>query len=310
MLHQQTDNPLSSLLNEKLNHFKLLFLESSRQLFANNEGKLIHPGEFGTYRETICKEFLTSFIPQRMTIDSGFLINSDGKISTQCDLVIYDKSVTPLLQNENRQRFFPIESVCAVGEIKSVMSLNDLKEALLKLSNHKSLRDTLYEPQYFYKMKDDEKFQPEVEEKDQIITFLICESFSFNIHDKLGEVLNCYNKQLPHRPFCHKHNLILSLNDGLITYIHPDGYLYQFPSKSTTVLNCNNTDTIQNIYVKANILNHRVIQPLNEDSLEHIRLFCTLIHQGLTAISVFFPDMGRYIISQEEVLFYDIEQER
>lgn len=134
MSNIQNDSPLQALLDQKILNFVSAFCDSSRQMFVNTEGVLIHPGEFGTYREAITKEFLKAFVPQRLGIDSGFVINTTGRVSTQCDLVMYDKSSTPLLNNENLQRFFPAESVCAVGEVKSVLSLAGLKSALRKLA--------------------------------------------------------------------------------------------------------------------------------------------------------------------------------
>jgi len=312
MSNQQERNALAALLDEKMRHFASSFLESSRQLFANEDGQLVHPGEFGTYRESITKDFLKSFIPQRMAIDSGFVITSSGKISTQCDIVIYDKSVTPLIQNENRQRFFPVESVCAVGEIKSILSLSDLKSALRKLAAVKGLRDYLYEPYYIYCAKEEglkSKYMPESDERDQMLTFLICEAFSFDLKQHAEEIMSCYTQELPNRPFCHRHNLILSIKDALLTYLHPSGVIYQFPSKYTVVGDCEGTDQIQSISARAELMKHRIVFPLN-NSYEHIRHFCTLIHQGLLAVSVLFPDMGMYIQAQDDSLFFDFDQKR
>ncbi len=312
MGNQQERNALAALLDEKMRHFASSFLESSRQLFADEDGQLVHPGEFGTYRESITKDFLKSFIPQRMAIDSGFIITSSGRISSQCDIVIYDKSVTPLIQNENRQRFFPVESVCAVGEIKSVLSLSDLKSALRKLASVKGLRDCLFEPNYVYCAKEEglkSRYMPEYDERDQMLTFLICESFSFDLSQHAQEIMSCYSEGKPNRPFCHRHNLILSIKDALVTYLHPSGVIFPFPSKYTVVANCDDTDKIKSVSARAELMKHRVIFTMN-NSYEHIRHFCTLIHQGLFAVSVLFPDMGRYIQSQEDSLFLDFDQKR
>lgn len=311
MSKHQTYNAISSLLDEKMNHFKLSFNESSRQLFADSEGKLVHPGEFGEYRESITKDFLSALIPQRMGIDSGFVVTSSGDISTQCDLVIYDKSVTPLLKTENLQRFFPIESVCAVGEVKSVLSLADLKKALRKLAKVKSMRDSLFEPTYIYcskKSGDFGEFQPELDEKDQIISFLICESFDFDLKENFSKILACYKEELPQRPFCHRHNLILSIEDGLLAYLHPEGYLFQFPSKITDIYDYQADGPPKFIKTSPNRLKNRLVLP-NTNSLEHIRHFSTLFHQGISLVSVLFPDMSEYIQAKEDVTFVDLEQE-
>ncbi|PMY60272.1 MULTISPECIES: DUF6602 domain-containing protein [Pseudomonas] len=307
MSKQQPDNALSTLLDEKIRSFVASFIQSSRRLFVDENGKLVHSQEFGVYRERIVSDFLKLFSPERMGVDSGFVVTSGGRISSQCDIVIYDKTVTPLIRDDHRQRFFPIESVCAVGEIKSRMSLSELKLALRKLAKLKSLRDSLYKPSYVYTLKSggvrDSIFEPERDELDQIFTFLICESFSFNLQKHLCEIVDCYTEQHPKHPFCHRHNVILSLNDGLIAYLHPSGSIFQFPSQLLTL-----TDQNGSSKRKVSLMKHRLILPQEAQSIEHLRHFCTLFHQGLTTVSVLYPDMGRYIQSKEDVMFVDLEQ--
>lgn len=308
MSKQQSDNALSILLDEKIRSFVASFIDSSRRLFADEHGKLVHSLEFGVYRERVVGEFLKLFMPERMGMDTGFVVNSAGSISSQCDIVIYDKTVTPLIRDDQLQRFFPIESVCAVGEIKSRLSLAELKEALRKLAKLKSLRDSLYMPSYTYTLKVEgihgSKFEPERDELDQIFTFLICESFEFNVQKHLREIVDCYNEQHPKHPFCHRHNVILSLRDGLLAYLHPSGALFQFPSQLQTLVEEGGIHSRQ-----VSLLKHRLILPTDGQSIEHLRHFCTLFHQGLTSVSVFYPDMGRYIQSKEDVVFVDLEHQ-
>ena len=108
------------ILLEEIETFKNSFSNVSKKMFHDPEtNKLIHSGEFGMYREAIAKKFLRFFVPVRLEIDQGFLLNSINEVSTQCDIVIYDKNVTPLIRSNELQRFYPVETVCSVGEIKS-----------------------------------------------------------------------------------------------------------------------------------------------------------------------------------------------
>jgi len=110
---------VKSLIDEKVENFKLAFQKTSFGLFYDEESQgLIHPGEKGTYCESIAKDFLRPFIPQMLDIGTGFIINAYDEVSTQCDIVIYDAKNTPLIENDQKQRFFPVETVVAVGEIK------------------------------------------------------------------------------------------------------------------------------------------------------------------------------------------------
>ena len=82
-------NVFEKLLIEKIENFILAFSETSEKVFFDDAGKQIHPGEFGKFREDICKEFIRFFVPHRLDIGEGFLITSTNKISTQCDIFIY-----------------------------------------------------------------------------------------------------------------------------------------------------------------------------------------------------------------------------
>lgn len=301
-------NAVSTLLDEKIINFHNSFINSSRRLFFHSDGTPIHNGEFGNYREEVSRSLVSQFMPERMAVDTGFVVTSGGGVSTQCDIVIYDKTATPMIKNDNNQRFFPIESVCAVGEVKSSLNLSEAKAALRKLAAIKSLRDSLYKPTYIHRARREltsENFKPEIDELDQIITFLVCEKFSFNIEKNLRELVDCYLEKLPKWPFCNRHNMILSVKDGLLAYLHEkSGCTYPFPSKLVDFEDAHNP---HQVVTKPVLLKHRWIQP-QDSSIEHIRHFCSMLHTALTTVSVLFPDLANYIKGQEDVIFIDLEQ--
>ena len=98
-------NVFEKLLIEKIEIFKSAFAETAEGVFFNDDGKLIHPGEFGRYRENICKQFLKFVTPARLDIGMGFIINTSNKVSHQCDIIIYDAQHTPLPESEEKQFF-------------------------------------------------------------------------------------------------------------------------------------------------------------------------------------------------------------
>lgn len=57
------------------------------------------------YRERIVSDLLKPFLPSRLAVGTGFIITHQNKQSTQCDLIIYDKENTPVIENGD-QRFF------------------------------------------------------------------------------------------------------------------------------------------------------------------------------------------------------------
>ena len=129
------------LFSEKIEIFKNSYTNISKNLFYDEvSNKIIHNGEYGTYREAVTREFLRPFIPNNLDISTGFLINTCDEVSTQCDIVIYEPKMTPLVQTSELQRFFPVESVASIGEIKSNLKKHELKAAINKLASNKSLR--------------------------------------------------------------------------------------------------------------------------------------------------------------------------
>ena len=137
------ENVFETLLKEKIDNFKMSFSETSEKMFFDEQGKLIHPGEFGRYREEACKDFIKQITPSRLSVGQGFVINTYKHISHQCDIVLYDGTCSPQLVSPNNQFFFPVECVAAIGEVKSRLTKEQLKEALIKLSQNKIMRELL-----------------------------------------------------------------------------------------------------------------------------------------------------------------------
>ena len=139
------NNIIDKLIEERIDGFRSAFAQHAKELFRDDskQNKLSHPGEFGTYRERIVRDFLQSFLPQRLAIDTGFVVNALGEVSGQIDLVIYDPSLTPPLESKNRQRFFPVETVIAAGEVKSDVNSDQFTDALIRLSKVKEMRSAL-----------------------------------------------------------------------------------------------------------------------------------------------------------------------
>lgn len=74
----------------------------------------------GTYRETVWKSLFEQIIPKKFCIDQGiFIIDSDGNISDEVDLAIFDEQYTPYIFNYGKIKFIPIEAVAVVIQCKS-----------------------------------------------------------------------------------------------------------------------------------------------------------------------------------------------
>ncbi len=66
---------IDELIEERIDIFRSAFAQRAKVLFRDDEkhNKLRHPGEFGTYREGITRDFLQSFYHNiwKLTQDSS-----------------------------------------------------------------------------------------------------------------------------------------------------------------------------------------------------------------------------------------------
>ena len=210
---------VDALIDEKIRLFRSAFQETAKVVFYDETkpNKLRHPGEFGTYREAIVHDLLLSFVPQSYAIESGFAVNSKNDVSKQLDIVVFDPSVTPRLETQKRQRFFPVETIVAVGEIRSSLSLSSLKDALLRLAHVKKLqsdsRSGTIRRWIGERLPD---YSSSNLPFDQVCTFVICDRFDFNL--KKATVTETFDEIYGDIPYQNRHNMILSITDGLLLY--------------------------------------------------------------------------------------------
>ena len=145
---------------QKLREFVNIFSNDSESIFKAHGDTLIHPGEFGKYREETTKNILKMLLKKSYGIGDGFILTSKDTVSTQCDIVIYDNNTIPLIQ-ENSVNFFPVETVVGIGEIKSSLNKTQFKETLQKMAKNKALQferikqKRQQESCFFYKLTKD-----------------------------------------------------------------------------------------------------------------------------------------------------------
>ncbi len=85
----------------------------------------------GDSREHPARQQLERLLPPVAGVGSGAVIDCAGNVSKQQDVVIYDRTVTPVLSvNGNPSAtYYPIEGVIAVGEIKTSVGRTELEDA-------------------------------------------------------------------------------------------------------------------------------------------------------------------------------------
>ncbi len=97
-----------------------------------------HGGLCGHSRETMWMEFFRKIIPQKFAMEQGVIImDSEGNVSKEVDIVVFDNQYTPYLFQYGTLKFIPIEAVAIVIECKSsgwvADSLKKWSESIEKL---------------------------------------------------------------------------------------------------------------------------------------------------------------------------------
>lgn len=127
------------------NHIKKLLTSLQKQLavtLQSNRETLCHAVAKGdaTEDEWIC--LLKNHLPNRYQADKAFVIDSEGNQSNQIDVVIYDRQYTPMLFNQNGQKFVPAESVYGIFEVKQELDLGNIQYAGAKIESVRKLKRT------------------------------------------------------------------------------------------------------------------------------------------------------------------------
>lgn len=194
---------LKKIIEQKIDIFAGTFGEDASNIFTRGS-KLFHPLEYGMYKERCAKELLSFVSSKSVGISDGFLITSKNSVSTQCDIVMYDKGTIPLIDN-GIAHFYPVEIVKGIGEVKSTLNKVEFSNALVKLAKNKSM----YQERKGRLKSEERRFN----ENNEIFSFLICNKLSFDITKiDFDEVY----KNVP--DVRHRHNVVLSLQDGVFAY--------------------------------------------------------------------------------------------
>jgi uncharacterized protein DUF6602 len=101
-----------------------------------------HPSTQGAATELQWLTMLNNYLPERYWVDSAFVLDSDGTLSEQIDVVIYDRQYSPFWFNQNFVKYVPAESVYAVLEVKPEIDADVLKYAGQKVASVRRLRRT------------------------------------------------------------------------------------------------------------------------------------------------------------------------
>jgi len=127
-------------------------------------------------------------------------------------------------------------------------------------------------------------FSRELNVYDQMVSFLVCEGFDFDYTSLAQEVSGWYD-DIPNH---HRHNLVLSVEDGLLLYADKNKISWMYPSVPSY--------PVKSRFLKAN--------PSPNDPL-HFHYFCSYVFLATSSTTVLFPEMATYMPPLTVQITYD-----
>jgi len=200
------------------------FRTISRQLrleFDQLAEEISHNQTAGEAREEALRRQLAKYLPRRVGIDRGFVIDAHGGQSKQIDVVIHDATVGTVF-DVGGVKYFPCETVIAVGEVKSdIRSKKKLEDALEKIRSVKQLDRSNKGRNLIISGPGVSitglQFDPTTQHRDQIFGFIFT-STSMTKESIIGHLQSC-NEGTERR---HWMNLFCAVNRFLISYECPE----------------------------------------------------------------------------------------
>lgn len=109
---------------------------------ANFSTILNHPTDRGDNSEESWIKWFCDYLPKRYKAAKATIIDSNGNVSNQIDLVVYDAQYSYLAFNENGILYIPAESVYAVFEVKQDLTKEHMEYAGRKAESVRKLYRT------------------------------------------------------------------------------------------------------------------------------------------------------------------------
>lgn len=130
-------------MERKNKHLCSMFTGINRQLeaFASQISPVFqHCLEQGLANERILKRILKQYLPQKYSVTSGKIMDYQGKLSNQIDIIIYDAfNFAPIYIDEDFG-IIAYEAVYAIIEVKTTLDSKSLPQAINLVESLKKLR--------------------------------------------------------------------------------------------------------------------------------------------------------------------------
>lgn len=140
--------PIFNLKNTMLpTPYRAVLSAAQQKIFAaiaQIRNSIPHSGETGDLVERVFRDQLREVLPEKVGISNGFVVDSEGKVSRQMDIILFDRQNTPRIFTSAGAQMFPVESTYACGEIKTEMNKKQLNDSFEKCLSYKRLHRKAY----------------------------------------------------------------------------------------------------------------------------------------------------------------------
>jgi hypothetical protein len=99
---------------------------------ARNAAAVQHSGLIGRFRELAAERILRPILPAAFSVGTGKIVDRNGTLSAEVDLVVYNRELLPALMHSERDGVYPIESAYYAFEVKSKCSAAALRDTIEK----------------------------------------------------------------------------------------------------------------------------------------------------------------------------------
>jgi hypothetical protein len=281
-----------TILKRKIENFVSTFIEDSESIFFKGE-KLIHPGEYGRYRENTLKELISIITNHK--VSDGFIITPKNNVSTQIDVIVFKNDEAPLLENGNIN-FFTVESIIGIGEVKSTLNKTSFDSALVKLAKNKMLHKE--------KMGECIKQKYKGAEHDELVSFLVCKSTDFDLSKcNFNEIYTGIDKK-------YWHNFILVIEKGLV------GYEFKFSeldAKDESIFVSNNGNINSTVWYEyplysfnGNFYPTKAVIHEDRSNFSHVQLFLTKLTRCLDYKNLYATEFLNYLDIPTAPVFIEV----
>jgi hypothetical protein len=127
--------PTVTLFEQELNGVR----DQLRASLLRARSLLHHAGNKGSYIEDAFRNSLRQYLPRSLGVGHGEVIDLQNRRSSQLDLIVATPDHPNWYRDGAEPSLFLIEGVAAVGEIKAVLTSQNLTDVLVKAVNFRAL---------------------------------------------------------------------------------------------------------------------------------------------------------------------------